>query len=60
MHFCFDTRKKIGFKHKKEVMHFCFDTGNFCFDTKICVSPLVTIGYFLANSISNIYYTNNS
>ena len=56
MHFCFDTVKNGSFKHKSRVMHFCFDTGNFCFDTKIFVTPLFTKGYFLANSTSNIYY----
>ena len=56
MHFCFDTGERVGFKHKAEVIHFCFDTGNFCFDTVISVTLLVIRGYFLANSISNIYY----
>jgi hypothetical protein len=55
MHFCFDTGKMAGFKHGAGVMHFCFDTGNFCFDTKIYITPLFTRGYFSANSISNIY-----
>jgi len=56
MHFCFDTDKKIDFKHKEGVMHFCFDTGNFCFDTKIFITPLLIKTFFKANSISNIYY----
>ena len=56
MHFCFDTGKKAGFKHRVEVMHFCFDTGNFCFDTGISITPLFIKTCFLANSISNIYY----
>jgi hypothetical protein len=56
MHFPFDTGKFVDFKHKVEVMHFPFDTKNFPFDTGFFVSPLFINGYFLANSISNIYY----
>lgn len=56
MHFPFDTVEKTGFKHGIEVMHFPFDTGNFPFDTGIFITPLFIRSYFLANSISNIYY----
>ena len=55
MHFPFDSVRYADFKHTAKVMHFPFDSENFPFDSEISVTPLVTMGYFLANSISNIY-----
>ena len=54
MHFPFDRKGFLEFKHKTRVMHFPFDRKNFPFDRKIRITPLFTRGCSLANSTSNI------